>query len=323
MPGRDRAMPMHWLRKHRAAVFVACLLAAAAVMGWVIWSRHYCACLDAKATVGAIQALSQADWREMDRAAVAKAWPGVPTLPCEQTSASGLEALVAGIGRCCRTCGMCGGPYFVEDGSPSGKGLRAVGVTLCRWSAAKTLGELRTLVEAAVPPNPEATYERGGWSAAPGTELIVHSFRWRSRGDTFILEATAYGDVGRWIGQFDLTRCHPISAEEEWRLEDGSVLPVLRSEVKDDQAAGRRELWLSYLSRCLPRDSACRDAEAQEVWPRVRAVAERQGVSVVFMSAEDCKLGSTTVFPKRKTDGTWELPWSGCATPGAKQVSGA
>jgi hypothetical protein len=46
-------------------------------------------------------------------------------------------------------------------------------------------------------------------------------------------------------------------------------------------------------------------------------------VSVIFMSAEDCKLGSTTVFPKRKTDGTWELPWSGCATPGAKQVSGA
>ena len=94
------------------------------------------------------------------------------------------------------------------------------------------------------------------------------------------------------------------------------MVEVLRSEFTDGRVEGRRELWFWYLSRCLLRDSACRDEEAQRLWPRVHALAERRGASVVFLSAEDCKLGSVTVSPERGADGEWKLPWSGCDTRG-------
>jgi hypothetical protein len=209
--------------------------------------------------------------------------------------------------RCCATCGTCAGPLLLPAG-----GLRSINVVVCRGSSKETLAALKQLVSVAVPTDPEAVFENPGWPPPPHDDFIFNGYRWHSDAEEFVAEASAYPTDGGWIGQFDLTRCLPTKTLEEWELADGSVVRILRSEVVEDPPGERRILRFSYLSHCILRDSQCRDAEAAALWPRVQALAERDEASVVYLTAEDCKLGSSTVFPRQDEHGVWDLPWLGC-----------
>jgi hypothetical protein len=198
---------------------------------------------------------------------------------------------------------------FSQPGESPATGLNAVGVLICRKSSQQVLRDLKSLVDGAMPPLPDAKYEQYDWSPPPDAESVHNAYRWRSGDQTFTLEASAYHTDGRWVGMYDLTRCPPVEVLEHWEVQDGSLVSVLRAEVVQNASGERREFWFSYLSDCPLRASGCLRAEARRLWPDLRSRANKENASVVFLSSEDCRHGSTTVYPKRNRDGEWEVPW--------------
>lgn len=163
-------------------------------------------------------------------------------------------------------------------------------------------------------PRPDCRWRRqaGAHSRLRRRTYLGRGFRHGRSGDqTFIVEARAVRGTGeRWLGLFELTRCRTVEAIEEWTLDDGSVIRVLRSEVEAHPGDEVR-FWFEYLSACLMSDHECLAAESARLWPRVEALVERHRASKVFVGAEDCKRSSRTVIAARKADGRWDTPWGG------------
>ncbi len=299
-------------RRHaEAAGVLAGLVTVGLIAAGIAARSRYCGCVQIMSTVSALHRLSYDNWRTIDQTALTRMWPEVATAPCGPAVESGIAAFSAAFERCCSACGTCGGPVFVnsDDGAPAG--LRAVGVMLCRDTSEQALHDLRRLVEAAVPKRPDAIREEHRWVPPVAAESSTNAYRWRSGDQTFILEARAVRGTGeRWLGLFELTRCRTVEAIEEWTLDDGSVIRVLRSEV-EALPGDKVRLWFEYLSACLMSDHECLNTESARLWPRVKALAERHRASEVFLGAEDCKRSSRTVVAARKADGRWDTPWGG------------
>ena len=266
-----------------------------------------------------MRTMSRVAWRDLDQRAVSNAWPGAGSRPCA-FDGTGLTALSEAITRCCATCGTCGSPFFRQDTKQPGQ-LTAVSVMLCRRSSEEALRDLKRLVDATVPTERDAAYEQYSWSPPAETESVRNGYRWHSRGEAFILQASAYDSGGRWVAMFDLAKCRPVKPSEVWQLEDGSTVSVLRAEVVQNAARQRHEFWFEYLTDCPLQHSACLRAETQRFWPRLRERAERVNASVVFLSSEDCNLGSVATGLERRADGTWEEPWAdNCSVPAQAMV---
>lgn len=266
----------------------------------------FCACVDLGPTVDAVKQIAGVDWSKLDEGTVAQMWPQAEPLPCETSPLSGIAAVTAGMERCCNSCGTCGGPFIDSDGS-STHGLRSILVSVCRQSSEDGLSDLKRLVDATVPEQLDASYEEG-WSLSEKAGRIYNGYRWQAHGSTFILHAF----LGPWedsqYGSFELTRCDAVTELEEWVLEGGTKLSV--TEVKVEKADdGERQLWFSYQTQCLLRDYKCLQSEWRILWPGLRSVAEREDTTTIFLSSEDCSLGSITMYPKRNSLGDWELPW--------------
>jgi hypothetical protein len=304
---------MRGLRRSRRQSEAAGLLAGLLTVGLIgtaIAARsRYCGCVQIMSTVSALHRLSHDNWRTIDQTALTRMWPGVATVPCAPVAESGIAAFSAAIERCCSTCGTCGAPIFVNSDDGAAAGLRAVGVMLCRDTSEQALHDLRRLVEAAVPERPDAIREEHRWVPPVAADSSTNAYRWRSGDQTFIVEARAVRASGEWwLGLFELTRCRTVEAIEEWTLDDGSVIRVLRSEV-EALPGDEIRLWFEYLSVCLMSDHECLDAESARLWPRVKALAEGHGASKVFVGAEDCTRSSRTVVAAREADGRWDTPW--------------
>lgn len=165
---------------------------------------------------------------------------------------------------------------------------------------------MKQLIKAAVPEQPDASYERS--DPAASVVRFVSWNRWRSRGETFILKATVSRWDDRWIGEFNLTRGEAVEVLEEWVLDDGSALNVIEAgvlELSDDE----RTFSFSYLSDCMIPDTECLDDESRRLWPRLRATAERDEATVVFLTAQDCTSASVTAFAQRDAGGEWNVGW--------------
>lgn len=269
--------------------------------------KPLCACVELESTVEAVEQVSSVDWRQLDEDALARAWPEAKPLPCESGPLSGIAAATAAIQRCCDTCGTCGGPFFHQDGDSSERGLRSILTQVCRQSSDQALSDLKRIVDVAVPRQTDAAYEEG-WSLREETKSIHNAYRWHSNDGTFILEIYL-GPIGdRWAGSFELIRCNSVSVLKEWILDDGTTLNVTEADVVES-AGGERELRFSYVSQCLLRDYECLQSEWRSLWPRLHSMAEVNETTTVFLSGEDCKGGSITVYPKRETRGDWDLPW--------------
>jgi hypothetical protein len=106
-------------------------------------------------------------------------------------------------------------------------------------SSHRALRDLKRLVDAAVPPAPDAVFEQYGWSPPPEGESVHNAYRWRSGNQTFNLTVSAYRIDGRWVGLFDLRRCPAVDALELWDLDDGLVVRVLQAEVRENASMGR------------------------------------------------------------------------------------
>jgi hypothetical protein len=270
----------------------------------VMEEKPFCACVEMQSSLDAIGRLSRADWTSVDHDALTAVWPGAVPLPCEENSRDGIAAVTASMERCCNTCGTCGGP-FLDELNPSE--LRSILISACRESSIQLETEMKQLVRAAVPADVTAVYEQG-WSLLDAKdESLSNGYRWHAGTNIFALRVLMGQFEGQWYGSFELRRCDLVSGLDHWVLDDGDSFEILESEVKET-VAGRRELSFSYSSYCVEQDYRCLHSEWQRLWPRLRSVAVRNDVDTIFLSAEGCG-GGTTVFPKRDSNGVWELPW--------------
>jgi hypothetical protein len=311
---------------------VALLILASGSVWYVVRIRH-CACVGMKPTLRALERLSEEDWATLDAESLEQLWPGAPKLPCDPPAESGIAAISASIGRCCNSCGTCGGPWPATalPYSSNEEGLEAVGLILCRRTAEGLLGEMERVVDAIIPATADPGHKGDGW--VPAEDRITYSnlYYWSSRENTFMLRAwSAWADQGtwallrgvEWFGTVDLWRRGPVEATESWPLDTGGSVQVLQIRVRDDPPD--RDLWFSYLTQCLPNTDACLREEMGPIWPPLRERAEREGATVVYLKASDGFWGGATYTVQRdaSADDGWEdLPWErtegggSCVTP--------
>ncbi|MGD0014693.1 MAG: hypothetical protein ABSD56_09740 [Bryobacteraceae bacterium] len=274
--------------------------------------KRDCACISLEAMPERLKNVVSLNWRQLDRSTITREWPEAPVLPCEFADLTKLNAV---IDRCSKTGRVAGYLDFEAGFSTSvappqeGTGLWGIEVYLSRRSKQEILSALGELVAAVVSKHPVATYVYG-WSASDGSDQAIYAARWGSGQDTFVLEASVFAAGGKWRGGFTLRRRPLAEVGETWTLDDGSQVRVLRNEIQDYQHPPARVLRLAYLTDCLIADQSCLGQEVTRLWPRIRARVERERIRRVFVTIVDGAGASTTIFPRRRADGEWDvLPW--------------
>jgi len=286
-----------WLVSRRLLHWAGALaLLGVAYFAWTVLRPRACSCVDFDVTVRAFERLRGVDWAALDREAVREMWPGAPELPCAPVEDDPLAAIGRAIDQCADTCGSCGGVIF--DDTPGQRlpptipvpGLRAVVVTLGRGSDVEILGEMTRLLDALGAKDPFAA--RGhGWSPRESESGYWNKVWWRSPSGTYRLTANIapsedtwahFSGVG-WRGWLDVEQRAVAVAAEEWPLDSGDSVQVLRADLYEEPP--RRSYRFTYLSQCIPQTDACLAGEIRGFWPRLRERAEEQDATGIFLQA--------------------------------------
>lgn len=202
---------------------------------------------------------------------------------------------------CCSSCGTCGGQRLFEGFDKSIVSLRAMGALVCRDARDEAVRDLDLLVEATIPRNVDESYERLRENDSP-----VDTYRWDSRGESFLLTTSIFERQQRWIGTLEVTRCEKSADPEEWILDDGSAVEILYY-VFDADGVDDRWLHLTYATRCtLATDTPCVESEMQRVWDRLKLESDLADVDIIALEAEDCRLKSDQTLLMKK-NGTWPV----------------
>lgn len=102
-----------------------------------------------------------------------------------------------------------------------------------------------------------------------------------------------------------LTKAAMTAAPSPQSASMDQTVRVIRSEV--ERSAGNDiMLWFTYVTTCLPEDRSCHTRELDQLWPRLRSVADRQQVTAITISAESCVGSSVSIRLDRAADGHWQ-----------------
>lgn len=254
-----------------------------------------------------LRRIASLNWREVDRATIAKEWPEANLCPPGPPSpvAPSLEEFTAGIDRCCSKYPACVALVFTAP-IPGATGFWGFDLYLRRSSKRVAFDALAELVAAVVPERPKAKVLEG-WEASDSVDRSGYMALWTTSVDTFVLDATVdeYNRGSKaWYGRFALRRRWQLVVRETWTLDDGSLARILSIETTRPSDSRKKVLRVRYLTDCL-NDSSCQTREAGQLWPRLRSLAEHQGAQEVSAWADDCALYSAGFGAERGADGEW------------------
>jgi hypothetical protein len=270
-------------------------------------TQNHCGGIRGGPLADRLRRIASLNWREVDRATIAKEWPEANLCPPGTPSpiAPSLEEVVAGIDQCCGKYSACVAPTFTAP-IPGATGFWAFDLYLRRASKRVAFDALAELVAAVVPKRPEAK-ELEDWGPSDSVDRSRYMALWATGEDTFVLDATVdeyNGGAKGWYGRLALRRRWQRAVRETWTLEDGSSARILSIETTGASDSRKKVLRVRYLTDCL-NDSPCLTREAGRLWPRLRSLAERQGAQEVSLWADDCALYSAIFAAERGPDGNW------------------
>jgi hypothetical protein len=261
-----------------------------------------------------LRRIASLNWREVDRAKIAKEWPEVNLCPPGPPSpvAPSLEALEDGIEQCCSRYSACVALAFTAP-IPAATGLWGFDLYLRRSSRRLAFDTVAKLIAAVTPEEPK-TKVLENWEPSGSIERSRYMALWTTTENTFVLDAYVTEEsrgVKGWYGRLLLRRRWQPDIRETWTLDDGSLARILSIETTGSSDSQKKVLRVRYLTDCLV-DIWCLDREAGQLWPRFRSLAERQGAQEVNAWADDCALYSTSFDAERSADGKWtgSLPLS-------------
>ena len=142
---------------------------------------------------------------------------------------------------------------------------------------------------------------------------VIEEYSWVSHGDLFTLRADAIKTDDAWMGNFQLGRCRSEDVSDTWQIGKDHSLRVLRADVEG--SANDRVLWFEYVTACLLEDRSCHARELDQLWPTLQSRADRQQVTAIQISAENCVGASVSFRVDRALDGQWK---GGIWSPGEK-----
>lgn len=252
-----------------------------------------------------LRRVASLNWREADRATIAREWPEANLCPPNSSSpvSPSLEDAYTELERCCKENPACGGPVFTAP-IPATTGLWAIDLALCRSSKRLAFDALAELVAAVAPEQPKAKALED-WSPSDSSKQSRYMVRWTTAEDTFVLEAFVWRGNESWMGRFNLQRRWQPDVRETWTLDDGSLVRILSIETTGSSDSQGKVLRLGYLTECLAIDLECLDRETSRLWPRLRSLAERQGVREVSLWIDDCVGYRQSRNAQRGANGEW------------------
>ncbi len=254
-----------------------------------------------------LRRIASLNWREVDRATIAKEWPEANLCPSGTPSpvTPSLEEWQAGIDQCCSKYSACVALVFTAP-VPAATGLWGFDLYLRRSSRRSAFDAVAKLIAAVGPEEPKAKVLED-WKPSGSIEQSRYMALWTTSEDSFVLDAVVAEDnVGSkgWYGRFALRRRWQPDIRETWTLDDGSLARILSIETTGPSDSQKKVLRVRYLTDCL-LDIWCLDREAGRLWPRLRSLAEHQGVQEVSVWADDCAFYSTSFDAERGADGKW------------------
>jgi hypothetical protein len=254
-----------------------------------------------------LRRIASLNWREVDRATIAKEWPEANLCPPGTPSplAPSLEEIAVGIDQCCDKYSACVALNFTAP-APGARGFWGFDLYLRRSSKQVAFDALAELVAAVVPERPKAK-ELEDWGPSDRVDRSRYMALWTTAEDTFVLDASVEGysrDSKGWYGHLALHRRWLPAVRETWTLDDGSLVRILSIETTGRSDSREKVLRVRYLTDCLV-DSPCLERESGHLWPRLRSLAEKQGAQEVSLLADDCALYSAGFAAKRGADGKW------------------
>jgi hypothetical protein len=252
-------------------------------------------CVSLDRAANALERVGKQDWRRI--APTTLDWPRVAVVPAEPAEQLGLHAAAERIERCCETCELCGGP--VTDEAPKRTGLRMVDLWVCPRPLRSVRDSLQRLTQAVVVSSAKPT------SVYRDDSRMIDGYSWISNGELFTLRADTIASDGGWIGHFQVGRCRSEDVIDTWQIDGDVTVRVTRADVQASKGKDK-ELWFAYFTRCLAQDRACRNTELDRLWPRLRALADRQTITRVSIDAEDCSGSSVAFSLERSREGPWK-----------------
>ena len=274
------------------------VLTASCTAPLVAQSQESCACVELDRAMEGLSVMSRIDWEPLERSRLAEMWP---------TAIDSCEPLPTGLfveeefyDLCCSTCGTCGGQRLVESDDSSIVTLHAMGVLVCRDTQDEAKRDQNRLVEAAIPQNANRSYE-----SVRENGLLMDTYRWDSRGETFLLKASILERRQAWIGRTEVIRCQKWDSLETWSLDDGSEVDILGIAI-DPKSEDVRWIRLDYATRCvLATESSCIQSEVHRVWSRLMTETDLSDVDVVSIAAQGCGSEHQTILTK--DNGEWTV----------------
>lgn len=254
-----------------------------------------------------LRRIASLNWREVDRATIAKEWPEVNLCPPGPPSpvAPSLEEFTAEIDRCCSKYSACVALSFTAP-VPAATGLWGFDLYLRRSSRRLAFDAVAKLIAAVTPEDPK-TKVLEDWEPSGSIERSRYSALWTATEDTFVLDAYVTEEsrgVKGWYGRLLLRRRWQPDIRETWTLDDGSLARILSIETTGPSDSQKKVLRVRYLTDCL-NDFGCLSREAAQLWPRLGNLAEHQGAQEVSVWADDCALYSAAFGAERGADGKW------------------
>jgi hypothetical protein len=261
-----------------------------------------CACADVNQAVIGLERIAKRDWRTTTRTTLETEWPQVTVLPCdppqpEPAAQPGLEAAAESVARCCEACELCGGA--VMDEAPASTSLRMVDLFVCPRPLRSARAELQRLTQAVGGPGakPTSTYR--------DDSRTIDGYSWISNGELFTLRVESFAVDGGWLGHFQVGRCRSEDVIDTWEIDRDVAIRVTRADVEAPNGKGK-QLRFAYFTRCLTGDRACHNTELDRLWPTLRSLADRQTITWIEISSEDCSGSSNAFRLERSPEGLWK-----------------
>ena len=298
----------------KGAIFLLPLLLLSGLMLAADRSARNCpvVCNNPEPLVLRLRRIVALDWRQIDLNVIRKEWPEAPPPP-DHPGPGGLEGwarLEDDIQCCCKAGQELAAPEFeaagLEETDRNPPGLWGLNVILCRPTRTRAIAAMNELIEAVIPEHPKSKYVIG-WDRPEGDGRGILAASWDTGQERFILDA-GIEHRRAWRGWFQLNRRLPFEAMETWTLDGSSQVRVLRIETDQSRHPPEKDLWFTYLSECSHWDRPCWAKEVAAFWPRLKARAEREEVSVVHIWVDEGAGTSVSVRFKRQPDGSWQGP---------------